>query len=111
MRNWAKPLLRVMLVIFTLNLGMMTFSADSFVDDAKGEHHATVADSGRSSDKGNDGGGLVCNHLCHAAVHFLGYMSAALDLFYPDRDPTLLVLQDAVAASFLPDTQFRPPRT
>ena len=108
MKRLEKPFLRLVLIIFTLNMSMMMFSADSFLDTAKGSQHA--CESGEASDQGGACTGIVCNHLCHAAGHYLGYMSTAPEMHYPGTSSITLITQDILAPSFKADAQFRPPR-
>ena len=110
MKRLGKPVLRLMLIIFTLNMGMMMFSAESFLDTAKSPQHALACESGDASDQGGACAGIVCNHLCHSAGHYLGYMSTAPEMFNPDRASITLITQDIFHPSFKADAQFRPPR-
>jgi hypothetical protein len=110
MKRLAKPFLRLVLIIFTLNMGMMTFSAEAFVDNANGTPHALACESGTTSDQGGACTGIVCNHLCHAAGHYLGYISTTPEMNYPESRSLVLITQAVFLPSYKADAQFRPPR-
>ena len=110
MQQLGKFCLRMMLIVFTLNMALLTFNAEAFLEAPSDAEHASACDGTKSVDSSGTCSGTVCNHLCHAAGHFLGYITGSPRIYFPHTSRIQHPFKDAIASSSIADSQFRPPR-
>ncbi len=109
-----RRIVQLLLITLVINAGGWTFNresvADAFLLDAP---QTVLADDAATAAQPGDGKagvkGVVCNHWCHAADHFVGIFSLHPTLL-TEATGDYFVCKQSIVPPSLPEGHYRPPR-